>query len=151
MLGSLPGRASLDALQYYAQPRNAFWRIMGAQFGAGPELPYRERLQRLSDAGVALWDVCHSARRPGSLDADIDLRSVTPNDFASLFQRCRGIERVGLNGAAAARLYAQLVLPALPPRWQHLPRVALPSTSPAHAAMPLAEKQARWSAFLEID
>ncbi len=124
---------------------------MGAQFRAGPDVPYPQRLQRLTDAGVALWDVCHSARRPGSLDADIDRRSVTPNDFAGLFQRCPGIERIGLNGAAAARLYAQLVLPALSPRWQQLPRVALPSTSPAHAAMSLAEKRARWSAFLAVE
>ena len=37
VLGSLPGRKSLERHEYYAQPYNAFWRIMGALFDAGPE------------------------------------------------------------------------------------------------------------------
>jgi TDG/mug DNA glycosylase family protein len=40
----MPGELSLKAGQYYANPRNAFWRIMGELFGAGPSLPYQERV-----------------------------------------------------------------------------------------------------------
>ena len=40
VLGSLPGRKSLEMREYYAQPYNAFWRIMGELFGAGPALAY---------------------------------------------------------------------------------------------------------------
>ena len=82
ILGSLPGQVSLARVQYYAQPRNAFWPIMGRLFGAAPELPYEERLERLMARGVALWDVCAEGRRPGSLDQKIDRASVAPNDFA---------------------------------------------------------------------
>jgi TDG/mug DNA glycosylase family protein len=61
----------LKAGQYYAHSRNAFWPIMGELFGAGPSLPYLERVARLQSAGVALWDSLQACVRPGSLDASI--------------------------------------------------------------------------------
>ena len=85
ILGSMPGEASLAAGRYYAHPRNAFWPIMGALFGAGAELPYDQRLARLNAAGVALWDVIARCRRPGSLDSAIE--DSVPNDLASLKRR----------------------------------------------------------------
>ena len=56
ILGSMPGVASLEADQYYAFSRNAFWKIMGELFNAGPELDYTERLQILMDKHIALWE-----------------------------------------------------------------------------------------------
>ena len=146
ILGSLPGQASLAAQQYYAQPRNAFWALMGTLFRAGPELPYAERLERLKDAGVALWDVCHSAKRPGSLDHKIDHSSIEPNDFAGFFAAQPHIGRIFLNGATAERLYLKLVLPALPRAAQAIPTLRLPSTSPAHAGLKFEQKLAAWEA-----
>jgi double-stranded uracil-DNA glycosylase len=149
ILGSLPGTASLAAQQYYAQPRNAFWRVMGVVLGAGLDLPYAARLERLQHAGIALWDVCRAAHRPGSLDADIDADSVRVNDFRRFLLAHPRIERIAHNGATSARLYEQHVLTRLPTRLQELPRVRLPSTSPAHAAMPFESKLAAWQAFIE--
>ena len=74
ILGSMPGEASLKAGQYYAHPRNAFWHIMGELFGAGPSLPYQERVATLQSIGVALWDSLQACIRPGSLDASIKER-----------------------------------------------------------------------------
>ena len=71
ILGSLPGQESLRQQQYYAHPRNAFWRVMEAVLGIPTDTPYPQRCQALMDAGIALWDVCASARRPGSLDGAI--------------------------------------------------------------------------------
>ncbi len=42
VLGTRPGSASLACGQSYAQPRNAFWKIMGELVGAAPALPYAE-------------------------------------------------------------------------------------------------------------
>lgn len=144
ILGSLPGQVSLAHRQYYAQPQNAFWRIMGALVGAGLELPYEARVERLRSQRIALWDVCKAARRPGSLDSAIDITSVVPNDFAGFFARHPHVRGVFTNGGTATRLYRLLVLPRLPEHLRALPLWPLPSTSPAHAAMRLEQKLERW-------
>jgi len=144
ILGSLPGQVSLRHRQYYAQPRNAFWRLMGALFGAGPELPYVERAARLVEQHVAVWDVCRVAVRPGSLDTSIELDSVETNDFDAFLRAHARIGLVCFNGAAAARLYTRLVLPRLPAPARSLHSEQLPSTSPAHASLRFEEKLERW-------
>ncbi len=149
ILGSLPGGLSLQRGEYYAQPQNAFWRIMGALFDAGPNLPYAERIRRLIARDLAVWDVCASARRAGSLDASIASESVVPNDFAGFFAAHPRIDSIGLNGAAAAALYERHVERTLAPQRTRMRRVRLPSTSPAHASMCFDEKLAAWSAFLK--
>jgi len=145
VLGSLPGRESLRRRQYYAQPQNAFWRIMGALFDAGPEHSYAERRARLLAARVAVWDVCAAAYRAGSLDSSIVASSVVANDLGRFLARHPGIGLVCFNGAKAAALYRRHVLPALPAPLRELRCVVLPSTSPAHAALRLERKIAAWA------
>lgn len=148
VLGSLPGRKSLEAGQYYAQPQNAFWRIMGRLFGAGLELPYGERVARLRERGIAVWDVVAAAERDGSLDSAIVGDSVVVNDFRGFFAEHGGIEKICFNGNTAARLYRRRVLATLPPAAAALPTLALPSTSPAYASLTFELKLERWAAAL---
>jgi TDG/mug DNA glycosylase family protein len=63
ILGSMPGKASLCAGEYYAHPRNLFWHILGELVGAIPTLPYEERTRVLQSAGIALWDVLQLCAR----------------------------------------------------------------------------------------
>ncbi|MCZ8130177.1 MAG: DNA-deoxyinosine glycosylase [Steroidobacteraceae bacterium] len=149
VLGSLPGRMSLEYRQYYAQPRNAFWRIVEALFGIPFDAPYAKRTHELARRGVALWDTCAAAHRPGSLDSEIRLDTVQPNDFAGFYATHRRIARVCFNGAKSAELYRRLVLPSLPAPWRDLPHVALPSTSPANAGTDFARKLAAWRSVAE--
>ena len=123
---------------------------MGPLFGAGPELDYAERAQCLMQNGIALWDVCAAAHRPGSLDAAIVHASVVPNDFAAFMQSHPGLDLICFNGSKAADLYRRLVLPALPTKLRAMRTETLPSTSPAHAAMTFENKLRRWSAVLEF-
>lgn len=146
VLGSLPGQASLTAQEYYANKHNAFWRIMGDLVGAGPELPYAQRLERLRSAGIALWDVIAAGERAGSLDANIVKDSVCVNDFLAFFAVNRGIRRVFFNGGVAEATFRRYVLPAL--HGVDLQLIRLPSTSPAHAASSYADKLAAWSVIV---
>lgn len=122
---------------------------MGQLFGAGPKLPYAERAQRLMQNGIALWDVCAAAQRPGSLDADIVHASVVPNDFAAFIESHPHIVLICFNGGKAADLYRRLVLPGLPDTFCATRTETLPSTSPAHAAMNFDDKFLRWSSVLQ--
>ena len=142
ILGSMPGAASLEATQYYAFPRNAFWKIMGDLYKAGPQLDYRSRLQVLVQNQVALWDVIASCRRPGSLDSAISQDDMKTNDFNSFFIQYPDITHVYFNGQKAAGLFKQKVLPSLA---GHFNYTTLPSTSPAHAAKCYAAKLESWS------
>lgn len=144
VLGTLPGPRSLQMRQYYAQPRNAFWPIMGRLFGAYPELAYPARLAVLKKHRVALWDVCHAAFRPGALDAAIDTASIVPNDLDRFLKSHRRIRLICFNGRTAEKLYRRLVLPGLPESRRGIPGTTLPSTSPAYAAMRFEEKLQHW-------
>lgn len=146
ILGSMPGVESLRAGEYYAHPRNAFWRIMGELVGATPDLPYAKRVLRLRQSGIALWDVLAACIRDGSLDAAIDEQSIIANDLVSFLAQHRNITQVFFNGATAERCFARHVQPALEPGAPQLLR--LPSTSPAHAAMSYAKKLQAWRSIL---
>jgi hypoxanthine-DNA glycosylase len=141
ILGSFPSVQSLATLQYYGNPRNAFWPITAALFGFDASAPYEIRLAALQSAGVALWDVLHRCRRAGSSDAKFDMKSLVANDFGQLFAKHPSITRVCFNGRAAERLYAGLVHVDGAIEYQ-----LLPSTSPARA-MPAGQKLQAWRAI----
>jgi double-stranded uracil-DNA glycosylase len=135
VLGSLPGVASLQAGQYYAHPRNQFWRLLGDVLGTSlVGLEYRDRVDILLGAGVGLWDVVASARRQGSLDAAI--RDRTDNDLEAVLGGLPRLAAVAFNGKTAGRAA---------PRLSSLgcALLQLPSSSPA-LTMPYDNKLALW-------
>ena len=149
VLGTLPGQPSLAAGEYYAHPRNGFWRIIGDLFEVPLDLPYPDRTRRLASSGVAVWDVCEAAHRPGSLDTAIHSASVVANDFESFLEKHRELRLICFNGAKAAELYRKSVFPKLPESLQSIRCETLPSTSPANASIPYATKLSRWSIVKE--
>jgi len=145
----MPGKASLQASQYYAHPRNAFWPIMGDLIDAAPSLPYERRIEILQSVGIALWDVLASCVRDGSLDASIIKTSISTNDFKNFFLTHPGIADVFFNGGTAERYFINYALPLLEPNALRFHR--LPSTSPAHAAKTYQQKLAAWEAVIQIN
>ncbi len=147
ILGSLPSQQSLQKHEYYGNPQNIFWRVMGELFDAGPKIPYVKRADRLQQCGIALWDVLHSSVRPGSMDAAIDQSTATPNDFQTFFDDHPMLELLCFNGKKAAQLYARLVAAQGIANTDRLEYKTMPSTSPAYASMQYDEKVRQWSAI----
>jgi TDG/mug DNA glycosylase family protein len=147
ILGTMPGKVSLRERQYYAHPQNAFWRIVGAILGFDPAAPYEARVASIESASVAIWDVLRSCVRESSLDSAIVGASAVPNDFGTFLAEHPQIRRICFNGAKAEALYMKHVRPRLTgePDVQY---VRLPSTSPANAALSLAEKLRAWHAIV---
>jgi TDG/mug DNA glycosylase family protein len=102
----------------------------------------------LVEHGIALEDVIVACERDGSLDTAIQPASIQVNDFATHFEARPGFARIAFNGGSAEREYRRRVLPSLPDRQRQLPRVRLPSTSPAHAGMRFEAKLAAWRVVL---
>jgi hypoxanthine-DNA glycosylase len=140
VLGSLPGEESLARAQYYANPRNQFWRLIEAVIER-PLVPllYEDRLKALLDSGIGLWDTVGSARRRGSLDTSI--RGVSANDLSGLVDSLPRLRAVGFNGGKSA----SLGLEPLACR-SDLTLLTLPSSSPAYT-MAFAAKLERWMAL----
>jgi double-stranded uracil-DNA glycosylase len=136
ILGSFPSVLSLERREYYGNPKNRFWAIMEELFAVPAALPYPERIELLTQQGVALWDVVRACDRPGSADSRI--KNPVPNDIAGFAREHPTLRLVALNGSTAGRLYHRFAeVPGLA-------SVPLPSTSPAHAAMKFSEKVRAW-------
>lgn len=140
ILGSFPGEASLAATQYYAHPRNQFWKLLGTVLDEPlADLPYEERLLRLLNHQIGVWDVLAACEREGSLDAAI--RNASPNDFASLRAHAPKLTKVCFNGKTAGR-FAPVIGAA------GYTTLVLPSSSPANAMLSFDQKLRLWRDIL---
>lgn len=140
ILGSLPGEASLAANQYYAHPRNQFWRLIGDVLDQEIlELPYAERLALLKENRIGLWDTVRSARRRGSLDSNIQLIEASPLNL--LLEELPSLRLVAFNGGKAASIGQKMLADG-----NGISLKTLPSSSPAHA-VPYAQKREAWLAL----
>ncbi|WP_244848265.1 DNA-deoxyinosine glycosylase [Caballeronia sp. SL2Y3] len=140
ILGSFPGVASLAATQYYAHPRNQFWRLVGAVIGEPlHELAYEQRLARVMKHGIGLWDVLAACERKGSLDSAI--RHASPNDFAVFRERFPTLRKVCFNGKTSGK-FAPVIAAA------GYATLVLPSSSPANAILSFDQKLRIWRDLL---
>lgn len=139
IIGSMPGIASLQALQYYAHQYNLFWPLVFEAFGKTFAQPsYEDKLDLLAQNHIGLWDAAAVCQREGSLDSAI--KNAIPNDFEELFQLYPQIERLLFNGQTAFKIFKRFH-----PNWLKRKKyLLLPSTSPANASIPLAQRRQVW-------
>ena len=148
ILGSMPGIASLEAVQYYAHPRNVFWPIMADLFSIDAETDYAQRNAQISKAPVILWDTLKRCERSGSLDASIKRDTVEANDIPGLLTEFPEIRAVACNGATSANYFRRLVMPQISAEIE-IELLPMPSTSPANAGMNFTQKLAAWRRLLD--
>ena len=138
MLGSFPGEESLRQAQYYAHPRNQFWRLLG-DIVAVPlaDLPYEKRLERLARLRIGLWDIITDSERTGSLDGNI--RNAQLSQFEWLRDHAPCLRVVAMNGKKAGSAQARIAALGYE-------TLVLPSSSPAYT-LTYAEKLAGWKSL----
>lgn len=149
VLGSMPGNESLRRFEYYAHPRNRFWRLIEDELGIARSRPYENRVAALKDAGIALWDVLKYCRREDSLDQSIELATEEPNDLLEFLTGHPSVLTIAVNGRKAAAAYhrhlADQVCSAFPGR---ITVHELPSTSPANTRYEYEALRREWQAIL---
>ncbi len=143
VLGSMPGRASLEKQQYYAHPQNCFWWIMAAAFEQPVVDKYAQRESLARENQIAIWDVLYDCERHGSLDSNIVKKSEQVNDFSSFLTEFSSIGRVLFNGGAAHRIFRRHCAGIMRDH-PEIEWLQMPSTSPAFASMRPEQKLAIW-------
>ena len=138
ILGSLPGKKSLELKQYYGHARNRIWKILSHLTGGDIPVTYQQKKELLYKNKIGLWDVAHSAHREGSLDSNI--KDESPNDIEGLIKNYDSIKVIGFNGKKSEKMFYKYFTENLEIKY-----VPLPSTSPANMAISFEDICARWS------
>ncbi len=141
ILGSIPGKKSLEENQYYAHPQNKFWNIISDLLSEPYNTDYQQRIVWLKKHHIALWDIIESCERKGSLDATIKNESV--QNISTLLEDYPNIKAVFCNGKKAFNTTTKIL-----GKNYILPIFYLPSTSPLHT-MPYEEKLSQWREILK--
>jgi hypoxanthine-DNA glycosylase len=143
ILGTMPGRQSLQHQQYYANMQNAFWRIMFGMFGKEVPAIYGERISFLHSKGIAVWDVLKSCNREGSLDENII--DEEPNDFRTLFIKHPNIKTIVFNGNNPHKYFKKYSGIGTGHEFH-----TMPSTSPANRTKRFDQKLELWKIVKDL-
>lgn len=142
ILGTFPGEKSLDVEQYYADGRNAFWRLIGGVIGEDvTKLRYKTQIEKLMQNKIGLWDVFSICEREGSQDKKI--RNPVESDFFKLKTIAPRLKTIYFNEKEPQK-YAETILTKM-----GYSTKLLPSSSGSHA-IPHNKKLNSWKTILEI-
>ena len=138
ILGTMPGAISLAKQEYYANPRNNFWKIIFTLFDSIPiAKTFEEKVQFLQSNKIGLWDVLENCERKGSLD--IHIKNHKENDFENLFKEFTSIKKIIFNGKESHKYFLKKF-----GQIEGITYYVMPSTSPANT-MTFENKLKIWS------
>ena len=87
---------------------------------------------------IAIWDVCYTAIRKGSMDSAI--KNESPNKINELIALNPSISIIAFNGQKAAKLYKKYFK-----KFDNINYITQLSTSPTNAKYSFEEKLKNWS------
>lgn len=138
ILGTMPGIASLEKQEYYAHPRNHFWKIMYTLFSELPiDEKFENKIKLIQNHTIGLWDVLQNCERKGSLD--IHIKNQKENDFISLFKKYPQVKKIIFNGKESHKYFFKKF-----GQIKGITYYVMPSTSPANT-MSFDKKLEIWS------
>ena len=144
ILGSMPGRRSLDMQEYYVHPQNRFWRLLALLLNEEMPTNYNDKCALLLRHHIALWDTLGYCEREGSLDSDI--KNEQPNAVCELLAEQPQIKAVFCNGGKAAAAFKRYFAKSLP---REIDVYYFSSTSPANARKRLENLAQEWQILLQ--
>ena len=134
----MPGIASLEKQEYYANQRNHFWKIMCSILNSSPvPAQYEHKVHVLQANNIGLWDALKSCDRNGSLD--IHIKNYDMNDFEALFVQFPSIKTIVFNGKESYKYFLKKF-----GQIKGITYYVMPSTSPANT-MSFDNKLKIWS------
>ena len=142
ILGTMPGVTSLEKKEYYAHPRNHFWKIIFTLLDSLP-IPenFDDKIKVLHKNNIGLWDVLQNCERKGSLD--IHIKNQQENDFTTFLTQFSSINKIVFNGKESHKFFYKKF-----GQIKGITYFIMPSTSPANT-LPFDKKLEIWSAFLK--
>lgn len=149
ILGSLPGEISLARGEYYANPQNQFWKLLGQALGISflEKFSYENRLRLVKQLGVGIGAAITSGIREGS-SLDAKIKSPTAIDLLDTIDDSEAdwIKAVLFEGRTAQKVFMAHEHFKLPSYYQSTIHFGyLPSASAAYAAMCFKEKARLWT------
>ncbi len=131
ILGTFPSLDSFKYQFYYAHKRNQFWKILSDIYDV-TLLNDEAKVDFLLKNRIALWDIVKSCERKNS--ADSNLKNIIPHDIPALLSQYPNIKNIFFTGKKAEQIYRRYFKDI------EIDTAALPSPSPAYAAMGYEEK-----------
>ncbi|PJJ08043.1 G/U mismatch-specific uracil-DNA glycosylase [Flavobacterium sp. 1] len=142
ILGTMPGAMSLEKQEYYAHPRNHFWKIICTLFEALPiPVNFEDKIKILGENKIGIWDVLENCERKGSLD--IHIKKHKENDFEFLVKKFPGITKIIFNGKQSHAFFIKRF-----GQIEGITYFVMPSTSPANT-MSFENKLKIWSSCFQ--
>jgi len=148
ILGTFPGKESLDSEEYYRNPTNQFWSIIFHVIDKDDPGGYEKRIESLLESHIALWDILKECERDGSADSAIKLNSQKPNDICLFVESKPSIKMICFNGTRPWKLFKKLLDGTCVEVLIDICET-VPSSSAANTHNSLEDKKRKWKTAIE--